>query len=138
MSTTLKRIAAGAAASIVGALTVSVVTAAPAEAVCYGRNSGTAIGNYVNGRIIATERHQTGTCDGDDVYNGQLQDNYNDGYAARVWYKDGSYDGVVAYASTTAWVGYRFYDQNGDSYSIMSIYAGPGTKSGGETANFGF
>ena len=89
MRTTVKRAATGAIAAVVGSLAAIVVAAAPAEAYCAGYGNGQTLSVYYGGHVVAQERQVVGTCDRDGIYNGQLRDTREDGYAAKVWYLDG-------------------------------------------------
>jgi hypothetical protein len=125
--TAFKRVIATTAAAAVGVLSVFVVASAPAEATCGRGGVGITITRNYNGHAVAQERNIAGTCDGDGIYNGQLRDPYNDGYAARAWYEDLPYEGIVVYSSGT-WKNYRFYEQNnngGSSAAILQIYSSP-------------
>ena len=126
--TTARRVMAATAASAVGLLAVPVVAASPAAAFCYAQGDGRSMNYQYNGHIVARERAISGTCDGDEIYNGQLADPYNDGYAARARFKDGSYNGIAGYATTSAWNSYRFYDQTGDSTAYFQVYSSPASR----------
>ncbi|GAB4006620.1 hypothetical protein GCM10029992_57950 [Glycomyces albus] len=129
MNRKLKKALAASAAAAMGATIAVAVSAGPAQAICHGRGGGTtAHGLNEYGQVVAWERNVSGTCDQDGIYNGQLRDPLTDGYAARVRYRDGSYNAIVAYASTNAWVDYRFYDQTGNRSAGVQVYAGPGTR----------
>jgi hypothetical protein len=128
MRTTAKRVATGAIAAVVGSLAAVVVAAAPAEAYCAGQGNGQTLSVYYGGHLVAQERQVVGTCDGDGVYNGELRDTRDDGYAARAWYVDGSFQGIVKYAYTSDWVNYTFYDQNGNSSAGIQVWSRPETK----------
>jgi hypothetical protein len=135
--TAVKRVLAATAASAVGILGALVVAASPAEAICQGVGHGVTMTNYYNGHLVAQERWVTGTCDNDDVYVGELRDPYNDGYAARARFKDGSYNGIVAYSSGD-WNRFTVYDQTGDSYAHMQIYSSPASRPGDWWVQRGF
>lgn len=138
MRTTARRLVHGAAVSIIGALAAIVVAASPAEAICKGKGGGEWFGYMYNGHMVAEERHVRGTCDGDNVYNGQLADPYNDGYAARARYRDTNFEQVVVYATSSSWTNYRFYDQTGNSYAKMQIYSSPASRPSWWTPTWGF
>lgn len=116
------------AASAVGFVATFAIAAAPAEAVCYGRGDGATLTRTYNGHVVAVERQASGTCDGDNIYNGQLRDPYTDGYSARARYNDQGYNAIVAYASSNTWVDYRFYDQDGNSFAEIQIYSSPASR----------
>jgi hypothetical protein len=138
MKSTMKRALAATAAAAVGAVAAVAVAAAPAQATCLGRTEAIAWQTNANGHFIAWERPIAGTCDGDGIYNGQLRDGRNDGYAARVRYRDGSFNAVVAYASTDTWVNYRFYDQTGNSRAEFQLYSNPATNPSYWQDNWGY
>jgi hypothetical protein len=125
MRVNLKRSLAAAAASAACLVTALTVTAAPAEAICKGIGLPSAAQSYVNDRLVAVEGAQSGTCDGDGIYNGYIIDPRTDGYAARIRYSDGSYNAIVAYASSGTPVNYRFYDQTGNTSAKFQLYANP-------------
>ena len=138
MRTNVKRAAAGLAASAIGVLAAFVVTASPAEAICRGVGDGATLTRTYNGHVVAEERQVTGTCDSDNIYNGQLRDPYTDGYAAQARYVDGSFDEVMAIARTTSWVTYQFRDRNGNSYTLLEIYSSPASRPATLSGSWGY
>lgn len=124
MKRELHRMLAASAAAAAGLLITLVTAGSPAEAACKGSDH-TIVTTKTGGVPVAQERAVWGTCDGDGIYNGLIRDMREDGYAARIRYRDGSFNAIVAYASTGAWEDYRFYDQTGNNSAGYQLYANP-------------
>ncbi|MEU6248017.1 hypothetical protein [Glycomyces sp. NPDC047010] len=138
MRSAVKRAATGALAVLAGTLTAVVVAAAPADARCLGQGNGNTMQVRYNGITIAQERQASGTCDGDGIYNGQVRDLREDGYAAQVVYVDGSYQGLVATATTSTWKNYRFYDQTGNNSAGIIFWSRPETRPEIPASTYGY
>lgn len=99
-----------------------VVGTSSADAICTP-NAATATYSSPDGVVRARERAQyLSTCDGDNIYKGQLQDPVTDGSCSWATYEDANQSSVPVVACTTGvYKDYTWFDQNGDSFAIISL-----------------
>jgi hypothetical protein len=141
-SANVKRVIATASASAVAVVGTLLISAAPAEAVCQGINEGVTVTARVNGIATAQERESAGTCDGNRFYTGELRDlRTGDGYSAKVRFKEGDYNAVVATNTSGSWREYTYRERENDggqSYASVQVYANPAHRPDLYTPNHGF
>jgi hypothetical protein len=141
-SATGKRVLAATAASAVALLGSLLVSAAPAEAACQGVGGGFTITHYHGSIAVAQERQVTGTCDDNGYYSGELRDVHpDDGYSAKVRYKEEDFDSVVFTTTSSTWQRYTYVEKTPDaqtSYASMQVYTDPNRRPELYTPTYGF
>lgn len=124
----LRRIAAATAAAltvVATTISVGVVAASPASATgCQG--SGNSRGEWgwsYNGAVRARTTSYDSTCDGDEVFVGYLRDPYTDGYDAKVYIWDGTYNGTFHTTGGSSWSKFTYTDQSTQSGFWLDGYS---------------
>jgi hypothetical protein len=74
----------------------SLASPSPAEARCTGVNQPVKSTFIVGGRTVASETPVTGTCNGNQLYQGVLRDESADGYCVYVQFKETGIDWTPA------------------------------------------
>jgi hypothetical protein len=102
----------------------SLAAPSPAEARCIGEgNPAYSWFRYDRAAVQASETPGAGTCDGSNIYTGQLKDEASDGYCVSVWFQETGTGGwvppdsgaiVVCGNGNKATIQWR--DKNGNSY----------------------
>lgn len=123
-----RRLAPPALLVLLLAATAAVVGVAPqASAACY-QHTALPITYSHSGYVRAREGVQyPSTCDRDSVYKGLLQDSVTDRSCAwaQVWDEPVKSTPVTA-CTTGAWVGFTYWDQQGNSNALMRLCYGGG------------
>jgi hypothetical protein len=97
----------------------SLASPSPAEARCTGINQPVKSTFIVGGRTVASETPLSGTCNGNQLYQGVLRDESADGYCVAVQFKETGIDwtypvGYVCGNDNTA--SFEWRDRNSNSY----------------------
>ena len=101
----------------------SLAAPAPAEARCVGQgNPVYSWFRWNNAAVQASDTPAAGTCDGSNIYTGQLKDEAQDGYCVSVWFREAGLNWTLPDSGPNILCGagnkatFSWRDRNGNSY----------------------
>jgi hypothetical protein len=124
----------------------SLTSPSPAEARCIGE--GNPVYSWFNpgGGVAASEIPGAGTCNGNNIYTGVLEDERSDGLCVAVQFKETGIDWTTAPGGTVCGTGntstFQWNDRNNNSYVYQRFCVGGicgwGNNVNGYAANSGY